>query len=52
MRTITLVMRESGYVRKVIVRNPEALFFTIALPLLFLVVFAAISHGEHFHELG
>lgn len=52
MRTITLVMRESGYVRKVIVRNPEALFFTIALPLLFLVVFAAIFHGEHFHELG
>jgi ABC-2 type transport system permease protein len=52
MRTITLVMRESGYVRKVIVRNPEALFFTIALPLLFLVVLAEIYHGQHQGELG
>jgi ABC-2 type transport system permease protein len=52
MRTTALVIRESGYVRKVIARNPDVLFFTIALPLLFLVVFAAISGGQHFHELG
>ncbi|HET9080401.1 MAG TPA: ABC transporter permease [Trebonia sp.] len=52
MRTTALVIRESCYVRKVIARNPDVLFITIALPLLFLFVFAAISHGQHFHELG
>ncbi len=52
MRTIALAARESGYVRKVTVRNPEALFFMIVLPLLFLVAVAAIFRGQHLHELG
>ena len=42
----------ASYVRKVIVRNPDALFFTSALPLLFLVVHAGLDGGQHFHELG
>ena len=42
----------ASYVRKVIVRNPDALFFTSALPLLFLVVYAGLDGGQHFHELG
>ena len=42
----------ASYVRKVIVRNPDALFFTSALPLLFLVVYAGLNGGQHFHELG
>jgi len=42
----------ASYVRKVIVRNPDALFFTVALPLLFLVVYVGLDGGQHFHELG
>ena len=38
MSTATMVTHESGYVRKVMTRNPQALFFTIGLPLLYLFI--------------
>jgi len=47
MSTRTLAWREIGYVRKVMVRNPQALFFTIGLPLLYLFIFATFFGSEH-----
>lgn len=43
MRMIALLTRESGYVRKVMLRNPQALFFMIGWPLLFLFIVATVS---------
>lgn len=52
MRTIALVTRESGYVRKVMLRNPQALFFMIGWPLLFLFIVGTVSRGKHGHVPG
>ena len=52
MRTIALVTRESGYVRKVMLRNPQALFFTAAVPLLFLFILATVYHGSRIQFPG
>ena len=52
MRTIALVTRESGYVRKVMLRNPQALFFMIGWPLLFLFIVAAVSGTDRVHLPG
>jgi ABC-2 type transport system permease protein len=40
--TATLTRREAGYARRVLVRDPQNLFFTVGLPLLYLFIFATI----------
>ncbi len=52
MSTATMVTREAGYVRKVMTRNPQALFFTIGLPLLYLFIFATVFGKYHEHLAG
>jgi ABC-2 type transport system permease protein len=52
MSTATMVTREAGYVRKVMMRNPQALFFTIGLPLLYLFIFATVFGKYHEHLSG
>jgi ABC-2 type transport system permease protein len=52
MSTATMVTREAGYVRKVMTRNPQALFFTIGLPLLYLFIFATVFGKYHEHLSG
>ncbi len=42
----TLVLREAGYARKTLLRDPQNLFFTIGLPLLYLFIFASIFGNE------
>lgn len=37
-----LVGRETGYARKVLLRDPQNLFFTVGLPLLYLFIFASV----------
>ena len=46
MNTIALVGREAGYARKVLLRDPQNLFFTAGLPLLYLFIFATIFGDE------
>jgi ABC-2 type transport system permease protein len=52
MSTATMVTHEVGYVRKVMTRNPQALFFTIGLPLLYLFIFATVFGKYHEHLAG
>lgn len=52
MSTATMATHESGYVRKVMTRNPQALFFTIGLPLLYLFIFATVFGSQHEHLAG
>ncbi len=42
----TLVRREAGYARKTLLRDPQNLFFTAGLPLLYLFIFASIFGNE------
>lgn len=44
--TLHLVRSEAGYVRKTLVRDPQNLFFTVGLPLLYLFIFATIFGNE------
>ena len=52
MSTATMVTHEFGYVRKVMTRNPQALFFTIGLPLLYLFIFVTVFGKYHEHLAG
>jgi ABC-2 type transport system permease protein len=52
MKTIALTVRESGYVRKVMLRNPDALFAMIGWPLLYLFIVATIYRGDRGHMSG
>ncbi len=46
MSSVALVRREAGYARKVLMRDPQNLFFTAGLPLLYLFIFATIFGDE------
>jgi ABC-2 type transport system permease protein len=46
VNTIALMGREAGYARKVLLRDPQNLFFTAGLPLLYLFIFATIFGEE------
>lgn len=46
MSAATLVRREVGYARKVMIRDPQSLFPTAGLPLLYLLIFATICGNE------
>ncbi|MEZ5382031.1 MAG: ABC transporter permease [Microthrixaceae bacterium] len=44
--TATLIRQETAYVRKTLVRDPQSLFFTVGLPLLYLFIFATIFGNQ------
>ena len=46
MNSATLVRRETVYARKALLRDPQNLFFTAGLPLLYLFIFATIFGDE------
>jgi ABC-2 type transport system permease protein len=46
MSTLTLVRKETGYARKTLLRDPQSLFFTVGLPLLYLLIFATVFGDE------
>lgn len=46
MTTFTLVRKETGYARKILLRDPQSLFFTVGLPLLYLLIFATVFGSE------
>lgn len=45
-RVVGLARREAGWVRRALVRDPQNLFFTVGLPLLYLFIFAGIFGSE------
>lgn len=52
MRSISLALHEFRFAQKVFWRNPASVFFTALLPVLFLVIFAAIFGSDEIAELG
>ena len=52
MTTATVVRREFSCARKVMIRDPQAAFFTIGLPLLYLFIFATVFGSETGHIRG
>ena len=46
MSSVGLVLRQTGYVNKAFWRNPGAAFFTVAFPLMFLVIFNLLFGNE------
>ena len=47
-----LVLHQFRYDQKAFWRDPAAVFFTVALPVMFLVIFAEIFGSEEIEELG
>ena len=52
MNTATVAFRQLRYEQKVFRRTPAALFFTLAFPLLLLVIFGTLNRNEHIPLLG
>lgn len=50
--TATLIRSQLGYQNKIFIRNPVAAFFTVAFPLMFFVIFAAVFGNEEIEYLG
>src|SRR4051812_41340328 len=47
MTTATIVRTEFACARKVMLRDPQAAFITIGLPLLYLFIFATVFGDQH-----
>lgn len=47
-----MALRQAGYELLVFLRNPASAVFTLAFPLMFLVVFASLEHGQRVATLG
>ena len=52
MSAVGLALHQFRYDQKTFWRNPASVFFTIALPLLFLIIFATIFGNDTLEELG
>jgi ABC-2 type transport system permease protein len=52
MSNSALALHQFRYDQKVFWRNPASVFFTVALPLIFLVIFATIFGNDTLEELG
>jgi ABC-2 type transport system permease protein len=50
--TATLLLRQIEYERKLLLRSPAALFFSILLPIIFLVIFAGTAGNGRVAEAG
>jgi ABC-2 type transport system permease protein len=48
----TLVLRQVGYEQRIYWRNRAAAFFTFLFPLLFVVIFGTLNHGETVDSRG
>ena len=44
---IRMALHQSGYDLRAFLRNRQSQFFTLALPVLFLVIFASVFGGGH-----
>jgi ABC-2 type transport system permease protein len=49
---LALVLHEFRFDQKTFWRNPASVFFTVMLPVIFLLIFATIFGNEHIDELG
>lgn len=49
---LRLAFRQVGYEQRAFWRNRSRAFFSVGLPLMFLVVFNALNGGHHIDELG
>ena len=52
MSAVGLVAHQFRFDQKVFWRNPASVFFTVALPLIFLVIFSTIFGNDTIEELG
>jgi ABC-2 type transport system permease protein len=52
MSTTTIVRREFACARKIMLRDPQAAFITVGLPLLYLFIFATVFGAQHEHLRG
>ncbi len=52
MSAVGLALHQFRYDQKTFWRNPASVFFTIALPLIFLIIFATIFGNDTIEELG
>jgi ABC-2 type transport system permease protein len=51
MSASTVLWREAGCAVKVMLRNPQTVFLTVALPVLYLVVISSIFDGEEVNDV-
>src|SRR6058998_1659597 len=52
MSGLALVLHQFRYDQRIFWRNPPSVFFTVMLPVIFLVIFAAIFGNDTLHQLG
>ena len=52
MSGFALVLHEFRFDQKTFWRNPASVFFTVMLPVIFLLIFATIFGNDHINELG
>ncbi len=52
MRALRLVLHELRFAQKVFWRNPASVFFTVLLPVIFLLIFATIFGNDPIEALG
>ncbi|UJA20665.1 ABC transporter permease [Thermoleophilia bacterium SCSIO 60948] len=52
MSSIRLTLHQFRFAQKIFWRNPASVFFTVALPLIFLLIFSAIFGSGELEELG
>ncbi len=52
MSAARLALHQLRFDQKTFWRNPAAVFFTVALPLIFLVIFSTVFGNEPIEELG
>ncbi len=52
MTAPALLVREVGYARRTLLRDPQSLFFTVGLPLLYLLIFDTVFGDQVGHLAG
>jgi ABC-2 type transport system permease protein len=52
MTAPALLVREVGYARRSLLRDPQSLFFTVGLPLLYLLIFDTVFGDQMGHIAG
>ena len=52
MSSLRLTVHQFRFAQKIFWRNPASVFFTVALPLIFLVIFSGIFGDDDLEELG
>ena len=52
MSAVALVLHQFRYDQKTFWRDPASVFFTVLLPIIFLLIFATIFGNDEIEELG